>query len=119
MDSKDSDQTGWMPRLIQVFAGRTKATEIRIICRHLPDNRSGRLINFVRLAEFLADLILGSNVSQAISCQTYGLAQMKMLPDLPKLCLVCLAGPAVNDNTAVILLFLSCCTSIMSISSFI
>ena len=38
--------------------------------------------------------------SQAILCQTHGLAQMKKLPDLPKFCLVCLAGPAVNDNTA-------------------
>ena len=37
-------------------------------------------------------------VSQAILCQTYGLVQMKKLPDLPKFCLVCLAGPAVNDN---------------------
>ena len=81
-----------------------------IMCRHLPDlvlpdNRSGRQTNFVRLAEFLADLIQGSNVSQAILCQTYGLPQMKKLPDLPKFCLVCLADPAVNDNTGVICWF--------------
>ena len=84
--------------------GVPQVTEMSIMCRHLPDlflpdNRSGRLTNFVRLAEFLADLIQRSNVSQAILCQAYGLPQMKKLPDLPKFCLVCLAGPAVNDNT--------------------
>ena len=75
---------------------------------------SGRLTNFVRLAECLADLIQGSNVSQTILCQTKGLAQMKKLPDLPKFCLVCLASPAVNDNTEVISLVLSCGAAIMS-----
>ena len=45
---------------------------------------------------------IGKYVSQAILCQTYGLAQMKKLPDLPKFCLVCLAGPALNNNTAVV-----------------
>ena len=39
-------------------------------------------------------------VSQAILCWAYGLAQMKKLPDLLKFCLVCLAGPVLNDNTA-------------------
>ena len=42
---------------------------------------------------------------------------MKKLPDLPKFCLVCMAGPAVNDSTDVILLVLSCGASVMSISS--
>ena len=37
---------------------------------------------------------VGKCVLQAILCQTYGLAQMNKLPDLPKVCLVCLAGPA-------------------------
>ena len=68
------------------------------MCQHLPDNRSGRLANFVRLAEFLADLIIRKYVSQEVLCQTYGLAQTIRLPDLPKFCLVCLAGPAVNNN---------------------
>ena len=49
------------------------------MCRHLPDNRSGRLANLVRLEEILADLNL---------CQIYGLAQMKKLPDLPEFCLL-------------------------------
>ena len=77
-----------------------------IMCRHLPDlflphSRSGRLTNFVRLAELLADFIQETNVSQAILCQIYCLAQMKKLPDLIKFCLVCLVGPPVNDNTEV------------------
>ena len=51
------------------------------MCRH----RSGRLANFVRLAEYFADFYIEKYVSQAILhvCQTYGLAQMKKLPDMP------------------------------------
>ena len=70
-----------------------------IMCRHLSDNRSDRLANFVRLTEFFVRPYVGKYVSQAILCQIYGLAQMKKLPDLPKFCLVCLAGPVLNDNT--------------------
>ena len=56
-------------------------SEMSIMCRH----RSGRLANFVRLAKFFADFYIEKYVSQAILhvCQTYGLAQMKKLPDMP------------------------------------
>ena len=37
-------------------------SEMSIMCRHLPDKRSGRLANFVRLAEFLADHVYKKKV---------------------------------------------------------
>ena len=41
-------------------------------------------------------------VKVGFRCQTYGLAQMEVLPDLPKFCLVLSLGPALNDNSVVI-----------------
>ena len=52
---------------------------------------SVRLANFFRLADVRQTLY-----REVCFTQTYSLAQMKTLPDLPKFCLVCLAGPALN-----------------------
>ena len=68
-----------------------------VICRHLPDLLSGSLANFVRLAEFFCRPYIGKyHASQAVLCQTYGLAHMKKLPGVPKFCLV----SALDNNTA-------------------
>ena len=69
-----------------------------IMCRHLPDiGLADKQI--CQTSRIFGRPYLRNYGSQAILCQTYGLAQMKQLLDLPKFCLVYLAGPAVNDNT--------------------
>ena len=73
------------------------------MCRHLPDNRSGRLANFVRQAEFLVEESMLHR--QFYVRHTVWSGILKKLPDLPKFCPVCLAGPALNDNTAFIFFF--------------
>ena len=62
----------------------------------LPDNRPGS-----QTSRMFDTPYTGKYVSLAILCQTYGLAQMKKLPNLPMFCLVCQVGPALNDNTPI------------------
>ena len=80
-----------------IFIDGPDIPEMSIMCRHLPDNnRSGRLANFVRLAECLADLIYKEVYFTDIRSGT----NEKLLDgDLSKFCLVCLAGPVVNNYT--------------------
>ena len=52
------------------------------MCRHLPDNKSGSLVNFVRLAEFLADLMEVCFTDNFMSDIRYDTNEK--LPDLPK-----------------------------------
>ena len=63
---------------VTVLAFFLDYTEMSIMCRHLLDNRSGRLANFVRLVEFLADLHTGNFMSDIRSDR---LAQRKSCQD--------------------------------------
>ena len=73
--------------------------EMSIMCRHLPDNRSGSLADFVRLAELLEDLMREVCFTGNFMSDIWSGTNEK-LPDLPMFCLVCLVGPALNNNTA-------------------
>ena len=82
-------------RVVKPGKIQTGLSEMSVMCRHLPDWQSSK---FCQTSRIFDRPFIWKYVLHAVVCQTYGLSQMKKLLDLPKFCLVCLAGPVLNNT---------------------